>query len=80
MIKYINLISDKYKCRNCGKLIDTYGNHCINNINKKIFDDTESINQYVKLFHPIKHQCTNDTIGVADIASFKIEEVNSNDN
>jgi hypothetical protein len=43
MIKYINLISDKYKCRNCGKLIDTYGNHCIYNIDKKVFDDTECI-------------------------------------
>ena len=75
MIKYINLISDKYKCRNCGELIDTYGNHCICNINKEKFDTNDEITQYIKLFPSIKHNCSPDIIGIADIASFKIEEV-----
>ena len=63
MIKYINLISDKYKCRNCGEYIEDYGSHVICNIN------------YVKLFPSIKHNCFSDIVGIADIASFKIEEV-----
>ena len=71
----ITLVANTYRCRNCGKLFES-NTQKLCNVDKEFFKHKNEISDYIKFMTTtIKHHCFADIIGIADIASFKIEEV-----